>query len=117
MKKIWWLRFILPVKIEDENMKVLAYQSVNTSWRQDRLKQEKNRKRLIRLGSEFHNLLNCYTKNITIVKILEGLRNRINRLWFFVTEENDSCSKKISKDFADLIKVLKKEIVLNVSKF
>ncbi len=67
-----------------------------------KIKQEKNRKILIRLDAEFHDLLNHYTKNETLAETLKTLRNRIGRLWFFA-KENDAYSQKIPEDFEELI--------------
>lgn len=72
-----------------------------------KIKQEKNRKILIRLDAEFHDLLNHYTKNETLAETLKRLRNRIGRLWFFA-QDNDLYSSQIPKDFNELIKALEK---------
>ncbi|MHC2994006.1 MAG: GntR family transcriptional regulator [Candidatus Atribacteria bacterium] len=73
----------------------------------EKIKQEKDRKILIRLDAEFHDLLNHYTKNETLAETLKRLRNQIGRLWFFA-KEHDSYSLQIPKDFEDLIKALEK---------
>ena len=70
-----------------------------------KIQQEKNRKELILLDAEFHDLLNCSTKNQTLVDTLKRLRNQIGRLWFFA-KENDAYSQKIPEDFEVLIKAL-----------
>jgi len=69
--------------------------------------QEKNRKKLIQLDAEFHDLVNCSTKNQTLAENLKKLRNQIGRLWFFA-KENDTYSLQIPKDFEELIKALEK---------
>ncbi len=71
-----------------------------------KIKQEKERKVLIQLDSEFHNLVNQATKNRALVKTLERLRNQVARLWIFPTEENDIYSSEIPEDFEELIKAL-----------
>jgi len=70
-----------------------------------KIQQEKNRKKLIQLDAEFHDLVNCSTKNQTLAETLKRLRNQIGRLWFFA-KENDAYSKKIPEDFEELIKAL-----------
>ncbi|HAJ31902.1 MAG TPA: hypothetical protein DCK79_00775 [Candidatus Atribacteria bacterium] len=71
----------------------------------EKIKQEKNRKKLIQLDAEFHNLVNYSTKNQTLAETLKRLRNQIGRLWFFA-KENDAYSQKIPEDFEELIKTL-----------
>ena len=73
----------------------------------EKIKHEKDRKILIRLDAEFHDLLNYFTKNQTLAETLKTMRNRIGRLWFFA-KENDTYSQEIPKDFEDLIKALEK---------
>jgi len=70
-----------------------------------KIKQEKDRKKLIQLDAEFHDLVNYSTKNETLAETLKRLRNQIGRLWFFA-KENDTYSQQIPKDFEDLIKAL-----------
>ena len=70
-----------------------------------KLKQEKDRKRLIQLDAEFHDLVNYSTKNQTLAETLKRLRNQIGRLWFFA-KENDAYTLQIPKDFDELIKTL-----------
>ena len=70
-----------------------------------KIKQEKNRNRLIQLDAEFHDLLNHSTKNQTLAETLKRLRNQIARLWFFA-KENDTYTSQIPKDFDELIKAL-----------
>jgi DNA-binding GntR family transcriptional regulator len=70
-----------------------------------KIKQEKDRNILIQLDAEFHDLVNCSTKNQTLAETLKKLRNQIGRLWFFV-KENDAYSQQIPEDFEELIKAL-----------
>lgn len=70
-----------------------------------KIQQEQNRKKLILLDAEFHDLVNCSTKNQTLFENLKRLRNQIGRLWFFA-KENDAYSQKIPEDFEALIKAL-----------
>jgi len=70
-----------------------------------KIKQEKDRNILIQLDAEFHDLVNCSTKNQTLAETLKRLRNQIGRLWFFA-KENDAYSQQIPKDFEELIKAL-----------
>lgn len=72
-----------------------------------KIKQEKDRKKLIQLDAEFHDLLNHYTKNETLAETLKRLRNQIGRLWFFA-KEHDTYSLQIPKDFDELITALEK---------
>jgi len=71
-----------------------------------KIKQEKERKVLIQLDSEFHDLVNQATKNRALVKTLERLRNQVARLWIFTTKENDIYSLQIPEDFEELVKAL-----------
>ncbi len=71
----------------------------------EKIKQEKDRKKLIQLDAEFHDLVNYSTKNQTLAETLKRLRNQIGRLWFFA-KENDTYSQKIPEDFEELIKAL-----------
>lgn len=71
----------------------------------DKIKKEKNRRKLIQLDAEFHDLVNYSTKNQTLAETLKRLRNQIGRLWFFA-KENDAYSQKIPEDFEELIKAL-----------
>jgi len=71
----------------------------------EKIKKEKNRNKLIQLDAEFHDLVNCSTKNQTLAETLKRLRNQISRLWFFA-KENDAYSQKIPEDFKELIKAL-----------
>ena len=71
----------------------------------EKIKKEKNRRNLIQLDAEFHDLVNCSTKNQTLAETLKRLRNQIGRLWFFA-KENDAYSQKIPEDFEELIKAL-----------
>jgi len=71
----------------------------------EKIKEEKNRRKLIQLDAEFHDLVNYSTKNQTLAETLKRLRNQIGRLWFFA-KENDAYSQKIPEDFEELIKAL-----------
>lgn len=71
----------------------------------EKMKKEKNRKKLIKLDAEFHDLINYSTKNQTLAETLKRLRNQISRLWFFA-KENDTYSQEIPEDFEELIKAL-----------
>jgi len=71
----------------------------------EKVKQEKDRRKLIQLDAEFHDLVNYSTKNQTLAETLKRLRNQIGRLWFFA-KENDAYSQKIPEDFEELIKAL-----------
>ena len=71
----------------------------------DKIKQEKNRRKLIQLDAEFHDLVNYSTKNQALAETLKRLRNQIGRLWFFA-KENNAYSQKIPEDFEELIKAL-----------
>jgi len=71
----------------------------------EKIKQEKNRRKLIQLDAEFHDLVNYSTKNQTLAETLKRLRNQIGRLWFFA-KENDAYSQKIPEDFEELIGAL-----------
>lgn len=71
-----------------------------------KIKQERERKVLIQLDSEFHDLINQATKNRALAKTLERLRNQVARLWVFTTEKNDIYSSQIPKDLEELVKAL-----------
>jgi len=71
----------------------------------EKIKRENDRKELIKLDSEFHNVINNSTKNKTLAETLERLRNQIGRLWFFA-KENDRYPSQIPKNFEDLINAL-----------
>lgn len=71
-----------------------------------KINREKERKVLIQLDSEFHDLINQATKNRALAKTLERLRNQVARLWIFTTEENDVYSSQIPEDFEELVKAL-----------
>jgi len=71
-----------------------------------KIKQKRERKVLIRLDSEFHELVNQATKNRALAKTLERLRNQIVRLWIFSTEKDDIYSSQIPKDLEELVKAL-----------
>jgi len=71
-----------------------------------KIKQAKERKLLIQLDSEFHNLVNEASKNKALAKTLERLRNQVARLWFFATEENDTYAMQIPEDFEKLVRAL-----------
>ena len=71
----------------------------------EKIKKEKNRKKLIQLDAEFHDLVNYSTKNQSLAETLKRLRNQIGRLWFFA-KENDAYSQQIPEDFEELIKAL-----------
>lgn len=71
----------------------------------EKIIQEKERRKLIQLDAEFHDLVNCSTKNQTLAETLKRLRNQIGRLWFFA-KENDAYSQKIPEDFEELIEAL-----------
>ena len=72
----------------------------------DKMKQEEDRRVLIQLDSELHELINQATKNRTLARILETLRNRVVRLWFFI-EDQDGYSKGMVRDFENLVESLK----------
>lgn len=72
-----------------------------------KIKKEKNRNKLIRLDSEFHDLLNSSTKNQALVETLKRLRNQISRLWYFA-KENDIYSQHIPKDIENIINAIEK---------
>ncbi len=71
-----------------------------------KIQSEKDRKRLIQLDAEFHDLINNSTKNKTLAETLQRLRYQISRLWFF-SQENDTYSQEIPQDFEKLIVALK----------
>ena len=74
------------------------------------LKKEKNRYEFIKIESKFHHLLNCSTKNYSLISTLEYLRNHLDRLLFFVnTRKEDSYFSKIPKDFEYIISSLKEK--------
>lgn len=71
----------------------------------NRMKQEKDRRVLIKLDLELHDLINLATKNEALVRVLEMLRNQVARLWFFMGDQ-DAYSKGMARDFEKLLKSL-----------
>lgn len=73
----------------------------------EKMKQEKNRKRIIELDSQFHDLLNRSTGNEVLAENLEKLRNRLGRLWY-LAEKGESYSLQIPGEISGLIEALEK---------
>jgi len=71
-----------------------------------KMKQEKDRRELIRLDSEVHDLINQATKNRALAKVLEMLRNQVVRLWFFAGNQGEYM-EGMAKDFENLLVALK----------
>jgi DNA-binding GntR family transcriptional regulator len=80
---------------EIEEMKSLA----------EKMKQEKNRKRIIEMDAQFHDLLNKSTGNEVLAESLEKFRNRLGRLWY-LAEKGESYSLQIPEEISNLIKAL-----------
>jgi len=77
---------------EIEEMKLLA----------EKMKTEKNRKKIIQLDAQFHNLFNKSTGNEVLTETLEKLRNRLGRLWY-LAEKEESYSLQIPGEIDNLI--------------
>lgn len=60
----------------------------------EQIKKEKNRKKIIQLDAEFHNLFNKSTGNEVLAENLERLRNRLGRLWYLA----EKVGKLLAKD-------------------
>jgi len=71
----------------------------------EKMKQEKNRKKIIELDAQFHDLLNKSTGNEVLAENLERLRNRLGRLWY-LAEKGESYSLQIPDEISNLIKAL-----------
>jgi DNA-binding GntR family transcriptional regulator len=109
LKDIFEVRiFLIGLSGRLASQRITAEELNNLKKLLEKMKQERDRKKLIRLDAKFHDLLNNSTKNKTLVKSLEGLRNRINRLWYFIREEEDECSSQIPKDFNNILKALER---------
>lgn len=77
---------------EIEEMKLLA----------EKMKTEKNRKKIIQLDAQFHDLFNKSTGNEVLAETLEKLRNRLGRLWY-LAEKGESYSLQIPGEIDNLI--------------
>ena len=77
---------------EIEEMKLLA----------EKMKTEKNRKKIIQLDAQFHDLFNKSTGNEVLAETLEKLRNRLGRLWY-LAEKEESYSLQIPGEIDNLI--------------
>ena len=109
LKDIFEVRiFLIGLSGRLASQRITAEELNNLKKLLEKMKQERDRKKLIRLDAKFHDLLNNSTKNKTLVKSLEGLRNRINRLWYFIREEEDECSSQIPKDLNNILKALER---------
>jgi len=71
----------------------------------EQIKKEKNRKKIIQLDAEFHNLFNKSTGNEVLAENLERLRNRLGRLWY-LAEKSENYSLKIPEELEGIIKAL-----------
>lgn len=71
----------------------------------EKIKKEKNRKKIIQLDAQFHNLLNKSTGNEVLADTLEKLRNRLGRLWY-LAEKSESYSLQIPEEIESLIQAL-----------
>ncbi len=71
----------------------------------EKMKQEKSRKRIIELDAQFHDLLNKSTENEALAESLEKLRNRLGRLWY-LAEKTESYSLQIPQEIESMIKAL-----------
>ena len=71
----------------------------------EKIKKEKNRKKIIQLDAEFHNLFNKSTGNEVLAENLEKLRNRLGRLWY-LAEKSENYSLQIPEELEDLVKAL-----------
>src|SRR6056297_393139 len=80
---------------EIEEMKLLA----------EKMKTEKNRKKIIQLDAQFHDLFNKSTGNEVLAETLEKLRNRLGRLWY-LAEKGESYSLQIPGEIDNLITAL-----------
>jgi len=80
---------------EIEEMKLLA----------EKMKTEKNRKKIIQLDAQFHDLFNKSTGNEVLAETLEKLRNRLGRLWY-LAEKGESYSLQIPGEIENLITAL-----------
>ncbi len=71
----------------------------------EKMKEEKNRKRIIELDAQFHDLLNISTGNEVLAESLGKLRNRLGRLWY-LAEKGESYSLQIPGEISELIEAL-----------
>ncbi len=70
-----------------------------------KMKTEKNRKKIIQLDAQFHDLFNKSTGNEVLAETLEKLRNRLGRLWY-LAEKGESYSLQIPGEIDNLITAL-----------
>ncbi len=66
------------------------------------MKTEKNRKKIIQLDAQFHDLFNKSTGSEVLAETLEKLRNRLGRLWY-LAEKGESYSLQIPGEIDNLI--------------
>jgi DNA-binding GntR family transcriptional regulator len=70
-----------------------------------KMKTEKDRKKIIQLDAQFHDLFNKSTGNEVLAETLEKLRNRLGRLWY-LAEKGESYSLQIPGEIDNLITAL-----------
>ena len=106
LRDVFEVRLFLMEKVGE-----LAAQRVTSeelSWMKlllEKMKKEKSHRNLVKLDSEFPNLVNEATKNETLVNVLEKLRDQVTRLWFFVGKPEEY-APKMAVDFGKLIEAL-----------
>ena len=71
----------------------------------EQMKQATDRRELIRLDSEFHQLVNLATKNRALSQVADLMRNHVMRLWYYVSNEHTYWDELI-KDRERLIQAL-----------
>jgi DNA-binding GntR family transcriptional regulator len=67
-----------------------------------RMQAERDPKTLMRLDSEMHDLINRATKNDTLVKILEMLRDQAVRIWTYASA-HDEYYGRMAEEFEQLL--------------
>ena len=71
----------------------------------EQMKQVTDRRELIRLDSEFHQLVNLASKNRSLSQVADLMRNQVMRLWYYVSNEHTYWDELI-KDRERLIQAL-----------
>lgn len=73
----------------------------------DKMRNATDRKEIVRIDSQLHDMVNTATRNSALANVLRNLRNQVSRLWFFVTQD-ETYSSDIVQDFADLCESLQR---------
>lgn len=81
----------------------------------EQMRQVTDRRELIRLDSEFHQLINLASKNRALSQVADLMRNHVMRLWYYVSNEHTYWDELI-KDRERLIQALMDGNVVETTK-